>query len=98
MLHSIAQAPAAGLWRRWITDSRFLHALCQGGILKVLLGQDSSSDTWSYAALPSRLPPGRQYQLELPLEDIKGRQAALLGWALGEWDHKLTALAPLIRG
>jgi hypothetical protein len=75
----------------WATTQRFAAKSGEvllvpderGAVARVLLGQDSSTDACSYAALPGKLPPGQQYTLEVPAGDVAGRQAALLGWALG---------------
>lgn len=53
-----------------------------GGVESVLFGTDDPSDIWTYAALPSKLPPG-VYALE-GLAD-ENASAAVLGWIMGTY-------------
>ncbi|CAG9467167.1 unnamed protein product [Pedinophyceae sp. YPF-701] len=52
----------------------------KGSAAQVYLGADSSTDIWSYAVLPGKLPPGTYV-----CEGLSGGDgtAAALGWALG---------------
>jgi len=52
-----------------------------GRLARVLAGIAGTDDPWSYAALPTSLPPG-SYRLDTELGPVAAHRAAL-GWALG---------------
>ncbi len=74
---------------RWVHSAGFmakpgsvsLVAGSDGALSTVLLGVDDHQGLWSYAALPTSLPPGR-YRIDAVLEK-EGATNAAIGWALG---------------
>ncbi|MGH6946426.1 MAG: leucyl aminopeptidase family protein [Kiloniellales bacterium] len=55
----------------------------QGALERVLFGVDGEDGPWTYAGLPTTLPPGR-YRIDAALEAQAASHAAL-GWALGTY-------------
>lgn len=56
-----------------------------GGLSHVLAGVEDEKNIWSYAGLPSKVPPGHIYSIEAASD--KTAESAALGWALGSYSY-----------
>ncbi|MEI6986569.1 MAG: leucyl aminopeptidase family protein [Rhodospirillaceae bacterium] len=76
----------------WISSTGFtaepghvsLIAGADGGLARVLVGTKPDDDLWSFAGLPTTLPPG-SYRIDTDMGTQAASRAAL-GWALGSYD------------
>jgi len=87
-----ASAPATE--RDWATATGFRAepgSVCllpgpAGGLARVLAGRPDPDDSWGFATIAGRLPPGT-YRLDTELDPRAARRAAL-AWALGGYEFR----------